>query len=255
MKLPVLIGLLFYCSTAVANHSFGGLDMCALYPEIMPPGITKNQLPDPNGSGAALMENYCTQCHALPGPGRHTADEWPQVFNHMLTLMDVANKFGGLLGHVKTPDNIERQQLINYLQRYALRGLKQKPQGYGATAFENHCNACHQLPDPAYYSAQQWPDIIKRMQHHMTVMQYSAPSIDAMMQIQLFLQQYNNKNVIDKDILNSSLTDNTPHTVNDARKYFISAESLLALGPFLLLISIGLTRWWLNQHKHKNNHL
>ena len=55
-----------------ASHSFGGLDMCAVYPEIMPPGLTPDLLPDVGGPDAALMETYCTQCHALPGPGPNT---------------------------------------------------------------------------------------------------------------------------------------------------------------------------------------
>ncbi len=71
--------------------------MCALYPEVMPPGLMPAQLPDAGGQGALLMQNYCTQCHELPGPGRHTAEEWPQVLDRMLVIMDVADRFGGLL--------------------------------------------------------------------------------------------------------------------------------------------------------------
>ena len=190
MKARALFILLFICNSALANHSFGGLDMCALYPETMPPGITVDQLPGNNKTDITLMQTYCTQCHELPGPGRHTAEEWPQVLDHMFTLMDVASKFGGLMGHVKNPDIKERRQLGNYLQQHALRNIKHKPRGYGAAAFENHCANCHQLPDPTYYATNNWPDIIKRMQHNMTIMKYPPPSTDSMMQIQVFLQQY-----------------------------------------------------------------
>ena len=66
--------LLMGSSSVFASHSFGGMDLCALYPEVMPPGLTPDQLPDAGGPGAVLMQGYCTQCHALPGPGRHSAE-------------------------------------------------------------------------------------------------------------------------------------------------------------------------------------
>ena len=146
--LPVL---LLNSSLVFASHSFAGLDMCALYPEVMPPGLMPEQLPDAGGQAALLMQNYCTQCHELPGPGRHTAEEWPQVLDRMLVIMDVADRFGGLLGDIKTPSSSERDQLRNYLVLHALKPLAQTPQGAGANAFENHCSACHVLPDPAQY--------------------------------------------------------------------------------------------------------
>ena len=251
MKTPSLFILLFFCTTAVANHSFGGLDMCALYPETMPPGIKADQLPGNNKTDNVLLQTYCTQCHELPGPGRHTAEEWPQVLNHMFTLMDVASKFGGLMGHVKNPNTTERRQLSNYLQQHALRSINHKPQGYGATAFENHCSNCHQLPDPAYYATDNWPDIIKRMQHNMTIMKYSLPSSETMMQIQVFLQQYNrNNSSIDFAVSQQSELNNKQNS-SSSQTRSSNTGSWLALGPFSLLILLGLTRWWFNQHKRQ----
>ncbi len=252
----LLLTVLFLNSSLVfASHNFGGLDMCALYPEVMPPGLMPEQLPDASGQGALLMQNYCTQCHELPGPGRHTAEEWPQVLERMLIIMDVADRFGGLLGNVKTPSPDEREQLRSYLVSHALKPLAQTPKGAGARAFENHCSACHVLPDPALYDVD-WSDLLKRMQRNMQVMKYSPPSADSMLQIQLYLQ--NNKAVEPSHVsageysanhLKLNMAGNSVR-LND-RKF--SSGSWLSLGVFFLLAFIGLLRWW-NSHQHSQTH-
>lgn len=247
----LLLVLMLSSSSGFASHSFGGLDMCALYPEVMPPGLMPDQLADAGGQGATLMESYCTQCHALPGPGRHTAEEWPEVLERMLVVMDVADRFGGLLGNVKTPSSVERDQLRRYLVLHALKPMIQKPQGIGASAFENHCSACHALPDPALYNDIDWSSLIKRMQHNMQVMKYDPPSVDSMMQIQLYLQ-HNNKRVDTNDVSaeNYLRLNMSGDSISFKNRNF-SAGSWLSLGLFFLLSLIGLVRWWKN-HQHEN---
>lgn len=241
--------LLLNSSMSFASHSFGGLDMCALYPEIMPPGLKPEQLPDASGQGAVLMQQYCTQCHALPGPGRHTAEEWPMVLDHMFKIMDVADKFSGLLGNVKTPSMYEREQLRSYLDIYALKSMAIKPQGAGASAFESHCRACHVLPDPAQYKQAAWPGLIKRMQHNMEVMKYTPPSSDVLMQIQLYIQ--NASDTLQADTITESdyLTLNINSGTIEWQDRSINSASWLALGPFFVLVIIGLIRWR-NNHRH-----
>ncbi len=252
MKIPLLtllLLLLLKSSLVFASHSFGGLDMCALYPEVMPPGLMPDQLPDPGGNGAVLMQTYCTQCHELPGPGRHTAEEWPQVLDRMLVVMDVADRFGGLLGNVKTPSSDERDQLRGYLVIHALKPMTSTPQGVGAGAFENHCGACHVLPDPVQYNHAEWPRLIKRMQRNMEVMKYSPPSADIMMQIQHYLQKNDNPvgashiPVDDRLMLD---VDSDSVSMHDRS---FSFSSWLALGPFFVFVIIGLVRWW-NSRQH-----
>jgi cytochrome c5 len=238
-------------SSVFASHSFGGLDLCALYPEVMPPGLRPDQLPDAGGPGAILMQGYCTQCHALPGPGRHSAEEWPQVLDRMLVLMDVADRFGGLLGNVKTPASGERDQLRSYLVSHALKPMTGTPQGVGASAFENHCSGCHALPDPAQYNHVDWPGQIKRMQGHMVVMKYSPPSADTMMQIQLYLQKHNLPVATNPVAVSDHLA---PTATGDAVSFYnrsFSLGSWLALGPFFLFVAIGLVRWRKN-YRHVN---
>jgi mono/diheme cytochrome c family protein len=243
--------LLMGSSSVFASHSFGGMDLCALYPEVMPPGLTPDQLPDAGGPGAVLMQGYCTQCHALPGPGRHSAEEWPQVLDRMLLLMDVADRFGGLLGNVKTPSSDERDLLRSYLVLHALKPMTGTPQGAGASAFQNHCSACHALPDPAQYNHIDWPGQIKKMQRHMVVMKYSPPSADTMMQIQFYLQKHNHPAATNPDAVSDHLA---PAATGDAVSYYdrsFSAGSWLALGPFFLFVAIGLARWQKN-YRHVN---
>ena len=33
-------------------------------------------IPEPESPGARLFKQRCTQCHGLPGPKRHTAEQW-----------------------------------------------------------------------------------------------------------------------------------------------------------------------------------
>lgn len=236
-------------SSVFASHSFGGLDMCAVYPEIMPPGLSPELLADAGGSDAVLMETYCTQCHALPGPGRHTAEQWPQVLDRMFVLMDVADRFSGLLGNVKTPSLTERDQLSRYLVLHSLKAITTKPQGVGAAAFENHCAGCHALPDPAQYNHLDQSSLIKRMQRNMEVMKYAPPSTDTMMQIQLYLQ--NNVNSVEAGNLSTDDSLVIDQDSGNLPEREFSFGSWLALAPFFLLITIGLLRWWNNHQRVK----
>ena len=243
---------LLISSVAFASHNFGGLDMCALYPEVMPPGLPAEQLPDKNSPAAQLMQTYCTQCHELPGPGRHTTSEWPLVLDRMMTLMDVANRFGGLLGNIKNPTTDEHAQLQQYLTQYALKPLQHKPDGMGARAFENHCSACHALPDPLQYKNTNWPELIKRMQRNMTVMQYTPPSSEVMLQIQHYLQL---ANALNSHPLKITDTSSVAEQNQKNKSSSIHLESWLALGPFLLLVVVGLVRWWISSHKKNNRQM
>jgi len=239
-QISLILLVLLVSPQVIASHSFGGIDMCALYPEVMPPGLPSEQLPDATGQGARLMQTYCAQCHELPGPGRHTADEWPKVMQHMSTLMDVANHFGGLMGKIKNPTEEEREQLQLYLLRHGLKPLQKTPSGLGAGAFENHCSACHALPDPMQYDKNAWPGILKRMQRNMTVMKYTPPSFEVMLQIQHYIQSVHKVDQVPVKIANNQYIAEKNRPLDASP---IHPDSWLALGPFLLLIILGLLRW------------
>lgn len=244
--LPLIILLTMTASMAQASHSFGGLDMCALYPEVMPPGMPPDQLPKTKSPAAALLQTYCNQCHELPGPGRHTAEEWPAVFKSMMTLMEVGNRFGGLMGHIKLPDASQQAQLLDYLQSNSLKAITSNPVGLGAVAFKGYCSSCHALPDPAQHTASEWSEVLKRMQRNMQIMKYRPPSSDSLIQIQLFLQndQY------EPSIVSTTTVHPVIDQLNTENTHYL--KSSLALGPFLLLSIIGLLRWYLSQKQIRN---
>ena len=79
----------------------------------LPLGLDPEHLPDPRSSGAQLLVQYCTQCHELPGPGLHTADEWPSVDDRMNRRMRMMS---GMMRDIEAPDNDELRTLVAYLQ-------------------------------------------------------------------------------------------------------------------------------------------
>jgi hypothetical protein len=169
----------------------------------------------------------------------------------MTTLMEVANRFGGLLGKVKSPTTEEREQLQQYLAQYALKPLQQKPEGLGARVFVNHCGACHAVPDPLQYQDANWSELLKRMQRNMLVMKYTLPSSDVMLQIQHYLELTKPQGA--HPIIKTSLP-----TISGQNKNLVSPvylQSWLALGPFLLLVILGLARWWVNSRKYLNRQM
>ena len=82
------------------------------------------------------------------------------------------------------------------------------------------------------------------MQRNMAVMKYSPPSQELMVQIQYFLEQ-NLQTELDAaptgtaPVLSGIMGDSG----FNVRDVFDSGR-WLALGPFLLLVFIGLVRWW-----------
>lgn len=65
--------------------------------DVLPPEIDPALLPDSQSQGALLLVRYCSQCHNLPGPGSHTAEEWPAVEERMnlrMQMMSGSNMMG-----------------------------------------------------------------------------------------------------------------------------------------------------------------
>ncbi len=54
--------------------------------------IKPGALPSPRTKGAILFAATCAQCHALPDPGQHTAQEWPQIVARMRKNMTAMGK-------------------------------------------------------------------------------------------------------------------------------------------------------------------
>ena len=135
MKRVALLFLILSLPLPVAaSHGWAGFDLCEVHKDKLPPGLTAESLPDPQSPGAALLNQYCTQCHNLPGPDRHTASEWREVTSKMFMLMDVSHRFGGLMGRVDIMQRPEQESLLAYLELHAMKSAGQeKPADIGGS--------------------------------------------------------------------------------------------------------------------------
>jgi len=126
-------------------------------------GVQPDSLPDANSPGARILVHYCTQCHALPSPTAHGAQDWPFVARQMWVFID---EMQGELG-VQSPSTAERAQLLAYLQANALDVASSLPAGPGKGVFVATCARCHVLPDPRRHSPVDWPNVVMRMERNM----------------------------------------------------------------------------------------
>jgi hypothetical protein len=67
-------------------------------------------VPEPESPGARLYLKKCTQCHGLPAPKRHTAEQW----DYLLVMMESFMEKRGL----DFPAD-EREMIRNYLHKNA----------------------------------------------------------------------------------------------------------------------------------------
>jgi cytochrome c len=65
-------------------------------------------IPEPDSPGARLFKERCTKCHGLPGPKRHTPEQW----DHLLVMMDGFKQEKGMQFPAQ-----ERKLLQDYLHR------------------------------------------------------------------------------------------------------------------------------------------
>jgi len=162
----------------------------------LPPGIDPGLLPDSKSRGAQLLQQYCAQCHNLPGPGMHTAAEWPDVVNRMDARMRMMS--GGMMGggmmNVRALSAAELETLTTYLRHHAQRPIDTKRysdlDGPAGRAYQATCAQCHALPDPMQHTAGQWLAVVARMQHNMAVMGRAVPDSATLSKIGTFLQRH-----------------------------------------------------------------
>ncbi|WHZ14939.1 MAG: hypothetical protein OJF52_001779 [Nitrospira sp.] len=110
---------------------------------MLPPGITPQDLPEPESRGAKLLNAYCSQCHNLPSPRMHTAEDWPRVAGRMLSRERIMAGMRGMMMQVKAPSSQEEETLLQYLQQHAMRALVPgtvlMPDSPGAVLFQQTC--------------------------------------------------------------------------------------------------------------------
>jgi len=128
---PFLLLTLLLPLPVAAGHTWAGVDICAANKQTLPPGLSPGQLPEPRSEGARLLQSYCTQCHNLPGPDRHSAIEWRELTGQMSLRMEVSHRFGGLHGKVDVMAPEEKTVLLAYLERNAASPASVRPVSSG----------------------------------------------------------------------------------------------------------------------------
>jgi len=140
---------------------------------LLPPeGLVPDSLPDHTSRGAAVLTGYCSQCHALPSPAMHAAQDWPSTARRMWVRIDMLH---GMLG-VRVPTAGDRVAMLNYLIANSLKVAENLPAGPGRDVFQAMCSRCHLLPDPRQHSGPDWAAVIMRMERNMERMKVSGVS-------------------------------------------------------------------------------
>ena len=148
----------------------------------LPPGIKPESLPEPASPGARLLAQYCTQCHNLPSPTMHAAEEWPVVESRMFSRMKMMHGMRGMMGgmmrrrmmDLEAPSKQEEEAILAYLQQHALKPASLEalgpPDAPGLALFRKTCSQCHALPNPTLHIAEEWPGVVDRMRKNMEIM-------------------------------------------------------------------------------------
>ncbi len=143
-----------------------------------PPAMDPALLPDADSEGARLLKSYCTQCHGLPGPGLHTAQEWPAVVARMESRMRHTGHMGmmhgmhgmGMMRGVRAPSSQELDAITDYLAQHAQQpageALHEALETPAGETFHAICTQCHTLPDPKQHTAKEWSWVVERMKGH-----------------------------------------------------------------------------------------
>jgi hypothetical protein len=82
--------------------------------------LDPRRYPDVNGAAGEAFRMACNQCHALPDPRRHTADEWPRVVARMQENMEWMNRVVGSRPVPGEPQ-LRVQEINAFLRRHARR--------------------------------------------------------------------------------------------------------------------------------------
>jgi cytochrome c5 len=158
----------------------------------LPPGIPAADLPDASDPGAAILQQYCVQCHELPSPGLHASSEWSDTVARMVQRMQRMSASERDILHVSIPPQQDLNQLIAYLEAHGFRMIDitrypdlDTPIG---NAYQAVCSQCHALPDPALYTIDEWRPIVSRMRKNMAVLGVPEPEEVELSKALSFLQ-------------------------------------------------------------------
>jgi hypothetical protein len=82
--------------------------------------LDTQRYPEVNRPSGEAFRLACNQCHVLPDPKRHTADEWPKVVARMQENMEWMNRVVGSQPVPGEPQ-LRIEQINAFLRKYARR--------------------------------------------------------------------------------------------------------------------------------------
>ncbi len=191
---PICLIITFFILTALTASCQNKASDKSAWPSsllLMPEGLKKEQMPDPNSEGAKLTVQYCSQCHGIPYPAGHSASDWVVIMRKMMLLTQQSEDLGsrgGMMGGMrrgmmrrrnmpmgmmsaKVPTQTEQKEILSYLQANSLKTIEENElpdlSGSQTEEFKNSCSRCHALPSPYQHTAEQWPAVVERMRKRM----------------------------------------------------------------------------------------
>lgn len=164
--------------------------------EVLPPQFI-GSLPEADSRGAKLLGVYCVQCHTLPSPGLHSADDWPKVVARMIARINRYRSANSDLHKVKEPTPAELGELLTYLQRFGFKMIDSTKypdlDSDTGQAFRKVCAGCHALPDPVIHNDEQWHTVVLRMRENMKLLGVTDPGDADLAKVIGFLQSHATK--------------------------------------------------------------
>ena len=82
--------------------------------------LDPQRYPEVNRASGEAFRLACNQCHVLPDPKRHTADEWPKVVARMQENMEWMNRVVGSQPQPGEPQ-LRVEEINAFLRKYARR--------------------------------------------------------------------------------------------------------------------------------------
>ncbi|HEC16126.1 MAG TPA: hypothetical protein ENI99_06085 [Sedimenticola sp.] len=177
----LLAALLLFSGTPAQAGGPGGLKKLVILG-----GVDPRDLPEPDSIEARLLATYCSQCHNLPNPKMYSRAEWPERFARMMHHADAMGKMPGF----KAPTDDEKGRISAYLQKYGMQSIAaDDPSLRDPDAFEFvwFCSSCHNLPDPAQHTPEEWDALLDRMVEHRRAYARPEMSLKERMSILKFL--------------------------------------------------------------------
>lgn len=182
------------CATACGTREPQGTWVWSGMMEL-PAGVEAEELPQADSTGARLAARYCSQCHGVPTPLRHSAEDWVPTLRRMFARMEHMSGMGptrGMMGRgggrmgggmgrgrrmpmgmhgVEAPSAEEQRAIVEYYRAHALPAVRpgELPEGDSGARelFRDRCSRCHALPNPAQHTPEEWPAVVDRMRGNM----------------------------------------------------------------------------------------